>query len=224
MTMFGDGRASDSSDVREPGQGDSLQMIPLWSMVLAVVVFLGSMYFFNRAPAPAGPRPAANPAAAASSPGATSAASTTATPAPGQRRPQQREQRGPGQMAARLMFSYTTGAALASYVLLVGYVSRDVKRRHMSAPLWMLIVLVMPGGIGAIVYFLLRQPIMMRCPHCTTELTEGVHFCPQCRFQVAPVCGQCFRGVQITDAYCPQCGHDVAEDPVPARLRAYSDL
>jgi hypothetical protein len=126
-------------------------------------------------------------------------------------------------MAGRLMFSYTTGAALASYVLLVGYVSRDVKRRHMSAPLWMLIVLVMPGGIGAIVYFLLRQPIMVRCPHCSTELTEGVHFCPQCRFQVAPVCGQCFRGVQITDAFCPQCGHDVAEDHVPARLRAYSD-
>ena len=66
----------------------------------------------------------------------------------------------------------------------------------------------MPGGIGAVVYFLLRQPIMVRCPNCTTELTAGVHFCPQCRFQVAPVCGQCFRGVQITDAFCPQCGHD----------------
>jgi hypothetical protein len=93
----------------------------------------------------------------------------------------------------------------------------------MSAPLWMLIVLVMPGGMGAVVYFLLRQPILIRCPHCTTELPEGVHFCPQCRFQMAPVCGQCFRSVQITDAYCPQCGHDVAEDLAPARLRAYSD-
>jgi predicted amidophosphoribosyltransferase len=81
----------------------------------------------------------------------------------------------------------------------------------------------MPGLIGAVVYFLLRQPIMIRCPHCTTELTAGVHFCPQCRFQVAPVCGQCFRGVQITDAYCPQCGHETADDHAPARLRAYSD-
>jgi hypothetical protein len=120
-------------------------------------------------------------------------------------------------------FVFTTGTALASYILLVGYVSRDVKRRAMSAPLWMLIVLVMPGGMGAVVYFLLRQPILIRCPHCTTELPEGVHFCPQCRFQMAPVCGQCFRSVQITDAYCPQCGHDVAEDLAPARLRAYSD-
>jgi predicted amidophosphoribosyltransferase len=73
------------------------------------------------------------------------------------------------------------------------------------------------------VYFLLRQPIMMRCPHCTTELPASVHFCPQCQFQVAPVCGQCFRGVQITDVYCAQCGHEIAEDHAPARLRAYSD-
>ena len=49
------------------------------------------------------------------------------------------------------------------------------------------------------------------------------HFCPQCQFQLAPVCGRCFRGVQITDVYCTQCGHDLAEDQTPARLRAYSD-
>jgi hypothetical protein len=131
--------------------------------------------------------------------------------------------RQPGSLPMHWIFLYTMVSALASYILLLGYVSRDVKRRSMPAALWMLIVAVMPGGIGAVVYFMLRQPIMMRCPNCRTELTAGVHFCPQCRFQVAPVCGQCFRGVQITDAYCPQCGHDVAEDPVPARLRAYSD-
>jgi predicted amidophosphoribosyltransferase len=118
---------------------------------------------------------------------------------------------------------YMTSAALSSYILLIGYVSRDVKRRNMSAALWMLLVVVMPGGIGAVVYFLLRQPVMIRCPSCNTELAAGLHFCPQCRFQVAPVCGQCFRGVQITDAFCPQCGHDVSQDGGPARLHAYSD-
>jgi hypothetical protein len=129
----------------------------------------------------------------------------------------------PEMLPMRLLMGYSWGTAFASYVLLVGYVSRDVRRRRMPAGLWMLIVVVMPGGIGAVVYFLLRQPITIRCPNCRTELTAGVHFCPQCRFQVAPVCGQCFRGVQITDAFCPQCGHDVAEDHAPARLRAYSD-
>jgi hypothetical protein len=123
----------------------------------------------------------------------------------------------------RLLMGYSWGTAFASYVLLVGYVSRDVKRRNMSAKLWMLIVIVMPGGIGAVVYFLLRQPILSRCPHCTTEIAASFHFCPQCQFQMAPVCGQCFRGVQITDVYCTQCGHDLAEDGAPARLRVYSD-
>jgi len=123
----------------------------------------------------------------------------------------------------RIIMGYSWGTAFATYVLLIGYVSRDVKRRNMSAGLWTLVVIVMPGGIGAVVYFLLRQPILSRCPHCNTEITSGIHFCPQCQFQVAPVCGRCFRGVQITDVYCTQCGHDLAEDQAPARLRAYSD-
>jgi len=174
---------SESSE-RAPGEGDSLKMIPLWAIVLAIAVFLGAMYFFDHAPPP---------------------------------------RRRPGTLPMHLITGYIAGTTLASYFLLVGYVSRDVKRRKMSAPLWMLIVVVMPGGIGAVVYFLLRQPILMRCPNCTTELAASVHFCPQCQFQVAPVCGRCFRGVQITDAYCTQCGHEVAEDHAPARLRAYSD-
>jgi hypothetical protein len=183
--MIWNQRTSDSSNGREFGEGDSLKMIPLWSIILAVVVFVGWQYFMNH------------------------------------NAPQRHHTEL--QQVTHLAFVFMSGTALASYVLLVGYVSRDVKRRNMSAALWMLIVVVMPGGIGAVVYFLLRQPIMIRCPNCTTELTAGVHFCPQCRFQVAPVCGQCFRGVQITDAFCPQCGHDVAEDHSPSRLRAYSD-
>lgn len=184
MNKFWNHRTTDSSQSRDFGEGDNLKLLPLWSIVLAIVVFVGTQYYFNQMP---------------------------------------QAHHRPGTLPMRLMMSYTTGAALASYILLVGYVSRDVKRRNMSAALWILVVVVMPGGIGAVVYFLLRQPILTRCPNCTTELMTGVHFCPQCRFQVAPVCGQCFRGVQITDAYCPQCGHDVAEDRAPARLRVYSD-
>jgi len=132
------------------------------------------------------------------------------------------EHRRPGWMASHWMFVYTMVTAVASYILLLGYVSRDARRRGMPVALWMIVAL-MPGYIGGVVYFLLRQPIMIRCPNCTTELTAGVHFCPQCRFQLAPVCGQCFRGVQITDAFCSQCGHNTADDSAPARLRVYSD-
>ena len=117
----------------------------------------------------------------------------------------------------RLLMGYSWGTLVASYVLLVGYVSRDVKRRNMQAALWMLIVVLMPGGIGAVVYFL------PRCPHCSTEIASSYHFCPQCQFQMAPVCGQCFRGVEITDVFCKQCGHDLEQDHSPARLRAFRD-
>ena len=90
----------------------------------------------------------------------------------------------------RLLTSYSWGTALASYALLIGYVSRDVKRRNMSAPLWMLIVVVMPGGIGAIVYFLLRQPVLLRCALTARPRSpRRFNFCPQCQFQMAPVCG-----------------------------------
>jgi len=171
-------RTSESSDGGSGSEHDGLKMIPLWSILLAILLFVGWQFFSYHA---------------------------------------QPHHHGPTPM--RLLMDYMTGTALASYVLLVGY----VQRRNMSALLWMLVVVVMPGGIGAVVYFLLRQPVMIRCPHCTTELTAGVHFCPQCRFQVAPVCGQCFRGVQITDAFCPQCGHDVSQDGGPSRLHAYSD-
>jgi hypothetical protein len=174
MSRFWNHQTNEAVASKETGDGDSLKMIPVWSVVLAITVFALSMWWFNHGPVPV--------------------------------------HRRPGSLPMHLIMGYTTGTALASYALLVGYVSRDVRRRNMSAALWMLMV-----------YFLLRQPILMRCPHCTTELTSGVHFCPQCRFQVAPVCGQCFRGVQITDVYCPQCGHETAEDHAPARLRAYSD-
>lgn len=162
---------------------DQLSLIPAWSVVLAVLVFVGFQYMFQFV------------------------------------MPHHRHE----MMPMRILMGYSWGTMLATYVLLIGYVSRDVKRRNMPAGLWMLAVIIMPGGIGAVVYFLLRQPLLSRCPHCGTEITSSIHFCPQCQFQVAPVCGRCFRGVQMTDVYCTQCGHDLAEDQAPARLRAYSD-
>lgn len=159
-----------------------LSLIPAWSVVLSLVVFVAVQYLFHGV------------------------------------LPHHKHEMLP----MRLLMGYSWGTAFASYVLLVGYVSRDVKRRGMAAGLWMLIVVLMPGGIGAIVYFLLRQPVLSRCPHCSTEIAASFNFCPQCQFQTAPVCGRCFRGVQLTDIYCTQCGHDLAQDEAPARLRAYS--
>lgn len=180
MLLGGD--VNQRPDVEEGS--DELQLIPLWSVVVSLLVFsaIQVLSFWGR-----------------------------------------RGQPWHGNPVLHVIGSYSWGAALASYVLLIGYISRDVKRRGMRPGLWMLIVMVMPGGIGAVVYFLLRQPIMTRCPSCRTEVSSSFHFCPQCQFQMSPVCGQCFRGVHITDVYCVQCGHDLTSDEMPARLRSYSD-
>jgi hypothetical protein len=123
----------------------------------------------------------------------------------------------------RVMMGYVWGSLMASYALLLGYVSRDALRRGMPVKLWMLVCAILPVGIGTIVYFLLRQPILTRCPNCSTTIAASFHFCPQCHFQLAPVCGACHRGVKITDTYCVQCGHELAADGAPERLHMYSD-
>src|ERR1700761_6721672 len=81
----------------------------------------------------------------------------------------------------RLMMGYAWGSLFASYALLLGYVSCDVKRRGMSAGLRMLECASTRGGIGAVVSFLLRQPVLSKCPNSSPTLAEKYHYCPQCQ-------------------------------------------
>ena len=48
----------------------------------------------------------------------------------------------------------------------------------MSTRFWVVITLAMPGGIGSVLYFLLRQPVVARCPSCGTSIHAEFHFCP----------------------------------------------
>jgi hypothetical protein len=127
----------------------------------------------------------------------------------------------PPPIGFRLYFALSCGALAALYVLMVGYVSQDAPRRAMSLRFWIAICLIMPGGIGSVLYFLLRQPIVSRCPACGTRIQSDFHFCPQCACQVSASCGKCYRGVSMTDLFCVHCGHDLAADNTPARLRAF---
>jgi hypothetical protein len=129
----------------------------------------------------------------------------------------------PAPMGMRLYFALSWGALASLYMLMVGYVSKDSPRRGMSARIWMIVCLVMPGGIGAVLYFLLRQPIISLCPACSTRVQSEYHFCPQCAYQVSASCGKCYRSVRITDLYCVHCGHDLASDNRPARLHAFQN-
>jgi hypothetical protein len=89
------------------------------------------------------------------------------------------------------------------------------------AALYVLMVVALPGGIGSVLYFLLRQPVVALCPSCGTSIHTEFHFCPQCAYQVSAACGNCYRGVRITDLYCVYCGHSLAADNMPSRLRAF---
>jgi hypothetical protein len=129
----------------------------------------------------------------------------------------------PAPIGMRLYFALSWGALASLYMLMVGYVSKDSPRRGMSARIWMIVCLVMPGGIGAVLYFLLRQPIISLCPACSTRVQSEYHFCPQCAYQVSASCGKCYRSVRITDLYCVHCGHDLASDNRPARLHAFQN-
>jgi hypothetical protein len=130
---------------------------------------------------------------------------------------------GPPPLGLHVYFTLSCGLLAALYFLMVGYVSRDAPRRAMSTRFWMLICFVLPGGIGAVLYFLLRLPVMSTCAACGTHVQSEYHFCPQCSYQLTASCGNCFRSVRITDQFCTRCGHELAVDHMPSRLRAIAD-
>jgi hypothetical protein len=129
----------------------------------------------------------------------------------------------PPPFGLRLYLALSWSALAALYMLMVGYVYRDTERRGMQARIWIIVCLVLPGGIGAVLYFLLRQPLISLCPACSTRVQSEYHYCPQCAFQITASCGRCFRGVRPSDLFCVHCGHDRASDNTPARLLAFRD-
>jgi RNA polymerase subunit RPABC4/transcription elongation factor Spt4 len=113
-------------------------------------------------------------------------------------------------LALRVFIGIIAGAALAFYVLLVGYVNRDAKRRGMNVTLWTVLVIFVPDAIGFIIYFLLRQPLRIPCPKCGAVADPAFNFCPKCKFNLHRVCPQCHHAVQVGDTYCPFCGRELA--------------
>jgi hypothetical protein len=99
------------------------------------------------------------------------------------------------------------GMFMAFYMLMIGFVTRDSKRRGMNPIIWTLIlVALLPSGVGFIVYFLLREPVTMKCPHCSAAISHEHNFCTQCSFQLKPICSSCHRALGDEDVYCAYCG------------------
>jgi phospholipase D-like protein len=68
----------------------------------------------------------------------------------------------------------------AAYVLALGYVYGDARRRGMSPTLWVLAAVLVPNLVGFLLYFLLRQPLLEPCGGCGRGMAAGQAFCPAC--------------------------------------------
>jgi RNA polymerase subunit RPABC4/transcription elongation factor Spt4 len=95
---------------------------------------------------------------------------------------------------------------MGGWVLLVGYVNADAKRRGMNSLLWTLLAALVPNAIGFILFFVLREPLMRICSHCRAKVQPGFAFCPHCGAALSPACPACRRPVEPGWANCPYCG------------------
>jgi len=86
---------------------------------------------------------------------------------------------------AAVVVGIAAGVFLAFYVLFIGYISRDAKRRGMSVMLWTLVAIFVPHGLGIVLYFLLRQRLGAVCPQCRREVNADDVYCPKCAAPLA---------------------------------------
>jgi RNA polymerase subunit RPABC4/transcription elongation factor Spt4 len=112
-------------------------------------------------------------------------------------------------LAAQVLVAFVAGSVLCVFMLLVGYVNRDAKRRGMNHILWTILVLFIPNAIGFIIYFVVRQPVRGACPQCGATVTPGFNFCPKCKFLLHPACPQCHRAIEVGATFCPYCSAEL---------------
>jgi len=95
---------------------------------------------------------------------------------------------------------------MAGYSLLIGYVYGDARRRGMRYVMWTLLAIFLANGIGIILYFILRDPLLAHCPRCGAGVLPSHTFCPRCGAGVQPACQGCHRIIQPGWTHCAWCG------------------
>lgn len=109
-------------------------------------------------------------------------------------------------LAGKLALAVLPGLPLFILVLLIGYVYADARRRGMRYVMWTLLATFIPNAIGIILYFILRDPLMVQCPQCGTAVRPGHAFCPTCGAALGHACPQCRRVVEPGWSHCASCG------------------
>jgi predicted RNA-binding Zn-ribbon protein involved in translation (DUF1610 family) len=109
-------------------------------------------------------------------------------------------------MLGKLAISILPGIPLFFYASMVGYVYGDAKRRGMRYVMWTLLASLVPNAIGIILYFVLREPLLVSCTRCGAQVKPGFAFCPSCGESMALACPQCRCAVESGWTHCARCG------------------
>src|SRR5262245_23396693 len=102
---------------------------------------------------------------------------------------------------------------IACFLLMLGYVYRDARRRNMNAPLWTLLVFILSPSslfIGLVIYLLVREPLPYPCPRCGALVGPRFNFCSNCKCNLHPSCPNCKQEIVETDKFCPNCAYELS--------------
>jgi hypothetical protein len=86
-----------------------------------------------------------------------------------------------------LGFGLLAGVLIAIWVICLGYVYADARRRAMPPILWTLVAAFIPNLLGFLLYFASRRPIALPCTHCGQAITAEQRFCSWCGYQGSSV-------------------------------------
>jgi hypothetical protein len=78
------------------------------------------------------------------------------------------------------------GVVLAIWLLCLGFVFADARRRDMRSVPWVLVAALFPHLLGFLLYFVMRHPIAATCTHCGMTVSIHQRFCSWCGTWLVP--------------------------------------
>ena len=115
-------------------------------------------------------------------------------------------------VVCQLLFGLGVPISLFLYVLLIGYINGDARRRGMRYVLWTFLAILIPNSIGIILYFVLRDPCLTPCRVCGAPGRINHAFCTKCGAPMSAACQVCKKAVEPGWANCPYCGAKTAPE------------